>query len=100
MPTLERKKQLNTDLWIILIISMLNLGIFMIFNNNINKIAYNPEINIILRVLFIGVLFQFGLAGLGITIVSILRKESFLSYGLCKEKLLPTIALSALGCFP
>ena len=100
MPTLERKKQLNTDLWIILIISMLNLGIFMIFNSSINKIAYNPEINIILRVLFIGVLFQFGLAGLGITIVSILRKESFLSYGLCKEKLLPTIALSALCCVP
>ena len=32
MLTKERKKQLDIDLWIILIISMLSLGIYMIFN--------------------------------------------------------------------
>lgn len=96
----ERKKQLDIDLWIILIISMLSLGIYMIFNGSINKIAYNPNVNIVLRVLFMGGLFQFGLAGLGITIVSIMRRESFFSYGLNRKNLIITIALSALCCVP
>lgn len=98
--TRETKKQLDVDLWIILIISMLSLGIYMIFNNLINEIAYNRNIHIVLRVLFMGGLFQFGLAGLGITIVSIMRKESFLSYGLQRNKLFLTIILSALCCVP
>lgn len=100
MLTKKQKKQLDIDLWIILIISMLSLAIYMIFNHSINKIAYNPNINIILRVLFIGVLFQFGLAGLGISVVSIIRKESFCKYGLNSKKILQTIALSALCCLP
>lgn len=54
MLTKERKKQLDIDLWIILIISMLSLGIYMIFNSKIN-----------------------GIAGLGISVVSIMRKKSF-----------------------
>lgn len=100
MITKERKKQLNLDLLIILFISMLSLAIYVIFNKEINGIAYNPDINIVLRVLFVGVLFQFGLAGLGITVVSIIRKESFFAYGLRKEKLLLTCVLSLLCCAP
>lgn len=100
MLTKERKKQLDIDLWIILIISMLSLGIYMIFNSKINGIAYNRDINIVLRVLFMGVLFQFGLAGLGISVVSIMRKESFFSYGLHSKKLVLTLALSVLCCVP
>ena len=100
MLTKERKKQLDIDLWIILIISMLSLGIYMVFNGKINGIAYNPDINIVLRVLFMGGLFQFGLAGLGISIVSIIRKESFCAYGLHSKKLVLTLALSVLCCVP
>lgn len=100
MITKERKKQLDIDLWIILIISMLSLGIYMIFNSKINAIAYNSDVNIVLRVLFMGGLFQFGLAGLGITVVSIMRKESFIGYGLHSNKLLLTILLTALCCIP
>ncbi len=100
MLTKERKKQLDIDLWIILIISMLSLGIYMVFNSKINGIAYNPDINIVLRVLFMGGLFQFGLAGLGISIVSIIRKESFFAYGLHSKKLVLTLALSVLCCVP
>lgn len=100
MLTKDRKKQLDIDLWIILIISMLNLGIYMAFGSKINEIAYNSDISIVLRVLFMGVLFQFGLAGLGISVVSIMRKESFLSYGLHCDKLVLTLALSALCCVP
>ena len=100
MLTKERKKQLDIDLWIIFLISMLSLGIYMIFGSEINGIAYNPDINIALRVLFMGGLFQFGLAGLGITVVSIMRKESFFAYGLQSKKLVLTLALSALCCAP
>lgn len=100
MLTQERKKQLNIDLWIIFIISMLSLSIYMVFNRQINRIAYNPDLHVVLRALFMGALFQFGLAGLGITVVSIMRKESFLKHGLHCKNLLPTIALSALCCIP
>lgn len=98
--TKERKKQLDIDLWLIFIISMLSMGIFIFFNSSINAVAYDPDVNIILRVLLVGGLFQYGLAGLGITIVSIIRRESFCSHGLNSKKLLLTIALSALCCVP
>lgn len=98
--TKERKRQLDIDLWIILVTSMLSLGLYIIFNNSINEIVYNVNINIVLRVLFTGGIFQFWIAGLGITIVSIRRKESFFSYGLQRKNLFLTIALSALCCVP
>lgn len=100
MITKERKRQLNIDLLIIFMISMLSLGTYIIFSSIINKYGYNPEIHIILRVLFGGGLFQFGLAGLGISVVSIMRKESFFSYGLHSKKLIPTLVLSLLCCMP
>ncbi len=63
-------------------------------------ILSDSSINIVLRVLFVGGIFQFGLAGLGITIVSIFRKESFFSYGLNFKNFLPMIGLSVLCCIP
>lgn len=100
MLTKERKKQLDTDLWIIAIVSALILGIYSFCNTSINNIVFDTSINIVLRVLFIGGVFQFGLAGLGITIVAILRKESFWNYGLVRKKIIPTILFSALCCLP
>ncbi len=43
---------------------------------------------------------QFGMAGLGITVVSIIRKESFLGYGLRIKGIFPSIVLSALMFVP
>lgn len=100
MITQERKKQLDIDLWIIFLISALVLGIFMVFGNQVNSVAYDKQVPVLLRVLMMGGLFQYGLAGLGITVVSILRRESFLSYGLCTKKLLPALGLSTLCCLP
>lgn len=96
----QRKKQLDTDLWIIAIISFLVLALYIIFNQSINNIVFDTSINIVLRVLFVGGIFQFGLAGLGITVVSIFRKESFLSHGLTLKNILPAVLLSALCCVP
>jgi hypothetical protein len=100
MLTDKRKKKLDVDLWIIAIVSVLILVVYSVWNKSINEIVYNSSINIVLRVLFIGGLFQFGLAGLGITIVSIFRKESFLIHGLTLKNALPAILLSALCCVP
>ncbi len=100
MITEKRKKQLDTDLWIIAIISFTILTIYMMFNQKINAIALDTSTNIVLRVLFMGAIFQFGLAGLGITVVAIYRKESFFRYGLTIKNILPAVLLSALCCIP
>lgn len=100
MLTKERKTQLNIDLWIIVIVSFLILGIFSIFSKEINDIMNNSANPIVLRVLLMGGVFQFGLAGLGITIVTILRKDSFLRHGLTLKNIVPAILLSALCCLP
>ena len=100
MLTKERKKQLDTDLWIIVGVSLLVLVIYTVFGREIDNIAVDTEIPIVLRVLFMGGIFQFGIAGLGITIVAIVRKERFSDHGLTRKHLLPAIALSALCCVP
>lgn len=100
MLTKERKKQLDTDLWIIAGVSLLVLVIYTVFGREIDNIAADTEIPIVLRVLFMGGIFQFGIAGLGITIVAIVRKERFSDHGLTRKHLLPAIALSALCCVP
>ena len=82
MLTKVRTKQLDTDLWIIAGVSLLILVIYTVFGREINHIAADTAIPIVLRVLFMGGIFQFGIAGLGITIVAIVRKERFSDHGL------------------
>lgn len=99
--TKERKKQLTVDLWIILIVTMAVLGIVLMgFGNQINQLADDSSVNILLRVLIIGLCGQFGIAGLGITIVCLIRKESFLKFGLNTKNLFPALGLSLLCCVP
>ena len=99
--TKERKKQLTVDLWIIIIASMAVLGIVLMgFGNQINQLATDSSVNILLRVLIIGLCGQFGIAGLGITIVCLIRKESFLKFGLNTKNLFPALGLSLLCCVP
>ena len=59
MLTKERKKQLDTDLWIIAGVSLLVLVIYTVFGREIDNIAVDTEIPIVLRVLFMGGIFQF-----------------------------------------
>ncbi len=91
------KKHLDKDLWIIVILSLLSLGVYIIFNSQIMNIARDNTISILLRVLVFAVL-QFGVAGLGITTVAIIRKENFCSYGLKKDRAFTSILLTVL-CF-
>ena len=91
------QKRLDTDLWIILVVSLAALGIYIAFQNQISAFSRSSEQNILLRVLLPAV-FQFGLAGLGISIVSIIRKESFLSYGLRRKNAITSTVLCS-SCF-
>lgn len=98
--TKNRKKQLSQDLWIICIVSFAVLAICMLVNDKMKSFVFDPSINIVLRVLVVGVGGQFGLAGLGITIVCILRKEKFQSFGLNTKNLIPALLLSLACCIP
>ena len=49
MLTKERKKQLDTDLWIIAGVSILVLVIYTVFGREIDNIAVDTEIPIVLR---------------------------------------------------
>lgn len=99
--TKVRKKQLTIDLWIIAIVTFIVLGAIVIgWGNGMTVFANNQSINIVIRVLVIGICGQFGIAGLGITIVCLLRKESFLKFGLNRNRLVPALGLSLLCCVP
>lgn len=96
----KRKKQLLADLGIIASVSVLVLIIVGIVNNRMNRFEYDSSINIVIRVAVIGILAQFGLAGLGLTIVCLIRKESFTRFGLTAKNLLPALLFSVLCCVP
>ncbi|MDK2906268.1 MAG: hypothetical protein PWQ66_229 [Petrotoga sp.] len=94
--TIEQKR-LDADLWIILITTFAALGICMAFQSQFNNVVKNVHIPILLRTLLAGIC-QFSIAGLGISIVAIYRKESFFSHGLRLKGTLMSIALCVL-CF-
>lgn len=94
--TLEQKR-LDNDLWIIFIPSLVVLAGYMVFQSQITAILKNTGFPILLRTLLAAGV-QFGLAGLGITIVTIFRRESFFSYGLRAKGSLLSIFLCCL-CF-
>ena len=91
------EKRLNTDLGIIVAISLCVLGVYIALQNQLMPIWRDGSINI-LRRLLLAASFQFGLAGLGITIVCVIRKESFLSFGLRAKGTILSICLCVL-CF-
>ena len=82
----EKQKKLDIDLWIIMTVSFVSLVIFIVFQKEIYETIKNEELPILFRVLLVA-LFQYGLAGFGITIVCILRKEHFFSYGLKTKRI-------------
>lgn len=94
--TIEQKR-LDTDLCII---ALVTLGVFFCYgatSNWLMNFITNSNISIILRLLLnAGV--QFGIAGLGITIVCFLRKEKFSQFGLKKKNIGKSIIGSVI-CF-
>ena len=91
------QKRLDTDLWII---SLVTFGVFIVYSiigHQLMNYVKNRDISVIPRLLLnAGV--QFGVAGLGITIVCILRKEKFSQFGLTKMNIGKAIVGTVL-CF-
>lgn len=96
--TIEQKKA-DIDLYIIVALTVLVLMIYMVFQDQISAFAKNPEIHVLLRTLVMASI-QFGVAGLGMTVVMIIRKENFRSYGLKREGALRAIVFSLLMGIP
>lgn len=97
LTTKQKKAEIN--LYIIIIVTVIALGIYTIYQNQIINFVNNKSIHIIFRTMATAFT-QYSIAGLGITIVSILRRESFLSYGLKKKGALQSIILSSLVFVP
>ena len=94
---MEKNKKLDVDLWIIVLVTMAAFAVYAIWGKEIMAYCKNSDISVWPR-LFLAAALEFGIAGLGITIVSLLRKESFVSFGLKKENTLKTIFGTVL-CF-
>ena len=77
----ERKKKLTIDLWIIALVTIAVYIVYGVFGSRIMSFCKNSDISVWPRLLTAAAL-EFGIAGLGITIVGLMRKESFASFGL------------------
>lgn len=93
------QRKIETDLYIIVLSTFIILGIYMGFQNQFNTFAENDSVHILLRTAVIAFM-QFGVAGLGITIVCILRKESFFSHDLQAKGTFLSILLSVSSFIP
>lgn len=93
----QEQKRLDADLWIIGLVTM---GIFMgyaMFGQQLISFVKNNDIAVLFRVL-VNAAVQFGVAGLGMTIVCVIRKEKFTSFGLTSKNLMKAV-LGTLLCF-
>lgn len=93
----KQQKKDETDIWIILIVTMVFFGIYSAFSGVLTEYVMNDS-NPVLARLALNAFFQFALAGLGITIVCIYRKKSFISFGL-RKKGMAEAAVKTLLCF-
>ena len=91
------QKRLDTDIWII---ALVTLGVFLFYvtaGKQLMSFVVNSNISVVPRLLLnAGV--QFGVAGLGITIVCILRKEKFTHFGLVRKNVFKAIIWTII-CF-
>ena len=86
----ERKKKLTIDLWIIALVTIAVYIVYGVFGSRIMSFCKNSDISVWPRLLTAAAL-EFGIAGLGINIVGLMRKESFASFGLRWENAIKAV---------
>ena len=86
----ERKKKLTIDLWIIALVTIAVYIVYGVFGSRIMSFCKNSDISVWPRLLTAAAL-EFGIAGLGITIVVLMRKESFASFELRWENAIKAV---------
>ena len=92
----EEQKKLDIDLWIIALVTVAVYAIYAMIGNRLMPFCKDSSVSVWPRLLAVASM-QFGIAGLGITIVCILRKEPFTSFGLSKNAI--KAILGTLLCF-
>ena len=91
------QKRLDIDLWVI---ALVTFGVFLLYavlGKQIENFVTDNRISVILRLLLTAAV-QFGIAGLGVTIVCIFRKEMFTQFGLTRKNSIKAI-LWTIPCF-
>lgn len=91
------KKRYAVDL---LIIMLIGAGAYAVYGIFYMLLKMDTGKFPVLVQTLIGAMCEFGVMGLGVVIICIRRKESFLSFGLRKEKLLLSVFLAAAACLP
>lgn len=91
------EKRLDADLWIILLVTLGAFFGYAAMQTQIMAFVGNSSLSIVPRLLLISAV-QFGVAGLGITMTCILRKEKFTQFGLVKKNAGKAIA-GTIACF-
>ena len=94
--TAEQKK-LDANLWIIALITMAVYCAYAVIGSASMEFCKDSSISVWPR-LFEAAAWEFGIAGLGISVVCIIRKLSFTSFGLKKENALKAV-LGTVACF-
>lgn len=94
--TIEQKR-LDVDIWIIALVTMGVFAAYAITGNQLMSFVKNSEVSVIPR-LFLNAAAQFGVAGLGISLVCIWRKERFSQFGL-KTKNICKAIIGTIACF-
>lgn len=92
-------KRLDTDLWIIALTSMVVFMTYGAFSKEIVAFMKNDAVSVWAK-LGLSAAAEFGIAGLGVSIVCLLRKESFASFGLKKANTLKTILGTIVAFLP
>ena len=85
-----KQKQLDVDIWIIGLITFAVFAFYAVFSNQFRTFIKDDNVSVFFR-LIVSAALQFGVAGLGISIVCLIRKESFFDFGLKKDNLLESI---------
>ncbi|MCW6652671.1 hypothetical protein NHG24_02790 [Aerococcaceae bacterium NML210727] len=96
-PLTDEQKRLDIDLWVIVLFTLGAFGLYMLMRQQFMSFVIDSSISVMLR-LFLNAALQFGVAGLGITIVSILRRERFTKFGLSLKNVVPAI-FGTIICF-
>ena len=92
-----RLRQLDIDLWIILLVTLVVFVGFAVNAPAVNAFIIDSQVPVLVRTVAIAAV-QFGVAGLGISIVCALRRQRFSQFGLRKENTLKAIIGTVL-CF-
>lgn len=91
------QKKLDVNLWIIALISIAAYGLYGAFGSGIMAFCKDSSISVWPRLLAAAG-FEYAVAGLGITVVCIFRKLSFVSFGLKKANAFKAV-IGTIICF-